>query len=174
MTTQPGPFLHHVCLVVEDLARTREFYAGVLGCTEIVRPTDFTFLGAYFAIGGGEIHIVQESTAGRLHANPPNWGEDELKTGLVSHFALMVPEIAPYVERLRATGRERVGGYRVRDDYVEQVYIADPDGNVIELLQQHDETAGRLRRQEIFDDGTAVPVAPGHDLIDPRQKYGSF
>ncbi|NAZ80275.1 hypothetical protein GTR02_00370 [Kineococcus sp. R8] len=56
----------------------------------------------------------------------------------------------------------------------EEVYIADPDGNVIELLQQHDETAGRLRRQEIVDDGTAVPVAPGHDLIDPRQKYGSF
>ena len=45
----------------------------------------------------------------------------------------------------------RPGAGRVRDDFVEQVYFADPDGNVIELLQQHDEPTGRKRRQQIYD-----------------------
>jgi hypothetical protein len=29
-----------------------------------------------------------------------------------------------------------------------------------------------MRRQEIFDLGIAVPVAPGYPLLDPSEKYG--
>lgn len=168
----PAVVLHHVCLVVADLERTRSFYVDVLGCEEEVRPTDFVFRGAYFRLGLAEIHVVQEHREGRLAENSPHWEPDELRTGLVNHLALLVDSIPPYVQRLRERGQERVGGYRVRDDYVEQVYIADPDGNVIELLQQHDEASGRRRRQEIFDNGTAVPVAPGYPVVDPRVKHG--
>ena len=173
-TALPLPVMHHVCIVVADLARTREFYVEVLGCEEEIRPTDFVFKGAYFRMGAAEIHVVQEHRPGRLVENSPRWERDELRTGLVNHFAVMVEAIPPYIERLRERGLDRVGGYRVRDDFVEQVYIADPDGNVIELLEQHSQHCGQLRRQEIFDDGTAVPVAPGYPLVDPRAKYGSF
>lgn len=84
----------------------------------------------------------------------------------------MVDDWRPLLAKVQARGEDRVGGFRVRDDFVEQVYVADPDGNIIELLQQHDEASGRRRRQQIFDEGIAVPVAPGYPLIDPREKYG--
>lgn len=170
--THPKAFLHHAAFVVSDLDRTRDFYVDVLGFEEIIRPTDFVFHGAYFRLGEAEIHVVREKTPGRLAGHGPEWDEDELLTGLVHHVALMVEDIRPLIAAIQAHGGDRVGGYRVRDDYVEQVYIADPDGNVIELLQQHDEAVGRKRRQEIYDLGIAVPVAPGHPLIDPHEKYG--
>lgn len=169
----PTAFVHHVAFVVSDLEATRDFYVSVLGFDEIHRPTDFIFKGAYFRLNGAEIHVVQEKTPGRLRDNAPHWDSDELATGLVHHVAIMVDEIKPYIEALQARGQERVGGYRVRDDYVEQVYLADPDGNIIELLEQRDEASGRQRRQEIYDLGIAVPVAPGYPLINPRDKYGA-
>lgn len=170
--TKPAAFIHHSAFVVSDLEKTREFYVDVLGFEEIHRPTDFVFHGAYFRLGEAEIHVVQEKTPGRLRENAPNWELDELQTGLVHHVAIMVDDWRPLLERVQARGEDRVGGFRVRDDFVEQVYVADPDGNIIELLQQHDEASGRRRRQQIFDEGIAVPVAPGYPLIDPREKYG--
>jgi catechol-2,3-dioxygenase len=77
-----------------------------------------------------------------------------------------------FLAAMRERGLERVGGPRVRDDYVEQIYISDPDGHIIELLYQHTPESGHARRIEIFDLGIAVPVAPGHHVLDPRVKYG--
>ncbi|MGK3956191.1 VOC family protein [Arthrobacter sp. R4] len=164
--------MHHVCLVVSDIANTRDFYVGVLGFEEIHRPTDFVFHGAYFHNGDVEVHVVQESVPGRLTRHSPEWGGEELRTGLCHHFAVMVDSFEPFLAAMRERGLERVGGPRVRDDYVEQIYIADPDGHVIELLYQHTPEAGHARRIEIFDLGIAVPVAPGHHVLDPRVKYG--
>jgi glyoxylase I family protein len=171
MTTTTA-YMHHVAFVVSDLDRTRQFYVDVLGFEEINRPTDFIFHGAYFRLGDAEIHVVRENTPGQLQDNAPNWAHDELRTGLVHHIAIMVDSYEPYLDALRAHGIGRVGGFRVRDDFVEQVYFADPGGNIIELLQQHDEPAGRKRRQQIYDEGIAVPVAPGYPLINPRERYG--
>ena len=168
----PKAYLHHAAFVVSDLDQTRTFYVDVLGFEEIHRPTDFVFHGAYFRLGDAEIHVVREKTAGRLRRNAPHWDGDELQTGLVHHVAIMVDSFEPYLSALRDRGLERVGGFRVRDDFVEQVYLADPDGNIIELLQQLDESTGRRRRQQIYDQGIAVPVAPGYPLVDPREKYG--
>ena len=167
-----GAYLHHVGFVVVDLDRAREFYVDVLGFEEILRPTDFVFRGAHFRLGSAELHVVQEKTPGRLANNSPHWEVDELQTGLVHHVAIMVESFVPYLEALLQRGMSRVGGFRVRDDYVEQVYVADPDGNVIELMHQLDESSGRQRRQQIFDEGSAVPVAPGYPLVDPREVYG--
>jgi len=171
MTTAKA-YVHHVAFVVSDLDQTRDFYVGVLGFEEIHRPTDFVFHGAYFRLGDAEIHVVREKAPGRLADNPPNWENDELRTGLVHHVAIMVESFRPFLDALAARGIDRVGGFRVRDDFVEQVYFADPDGNIIELLQQLDEPTGRKRRQQIYDEGIAVPVAPGYPLINPRDRYG--
>ncbi|PYH02076.1 hypothetical protein CVV67_01130 [Arthrobacter stackebrandtii] len=164
--------MHHVCLVVADLEATRDFYVGALGFTEIIRPTDFVFHGAYFHNGDVEVHVVRESKPGKLKAEAIAWDHDELRTGLCSHFAVMVDSFEPFLDALAKRGESRVGGPRVRDDFVEQIYISDPDGNIIELLTQHDEATGRQRRLDIFDQGIAVPVAPGYPLIDPRVKFG--
>ena len=164
--------MHHVCLVVADIDRTRDFYVNVLGFEEIHRPKDFVFHGAYFHNGNVEVHVVREAVPGRLARNAPEWDPEELRTGLCHHFAVMVESFDPFLSAMRERGLERVGGPRVRDDYVEQIYIADPDGHVIELLCQHTPEAGHARRLEIFDLGIAVPVAPGYPVVDPRPKYG--
>ncbi|GAP60641.1 glyoxalase/Bleomycin resistance protein/dioxygenase [Arthrobacter sp. Hiyo1] len=164
--------MHHVCLVVSDIAATRDFYVNVLGFEEIHRPTDFVFHGAYFQNGDVEVHVVRETEPGRLARNTPGWEAEELRTGLCHHFAVLVDSFEPFLAAMRERGLERVGGPRVRDDYVEQIYIADPDGHVIELLCQHTPEAGHARRIEIFDLGIAVPVAPGYPVTDPRAKYG--
>lgn len=164
--------MHHVCLVVSDLQATRDFYVDALGFTEIIRPTDFVFHGAYFHNGNVEVHVVQESAPGKLKKESITWDHDELRTGLCSHFAVMVDSFEPFLDALAKRGESRVGGPRVRDDFVEQIYISDPDGNIIELLTQHSEVVGRQRRLDIFDQGIAVPVAPGYPVIDPREKFG--
>jgi catechol 2,3-dioxygenase-like lactoylglutathione lyase family enzyme len=57
--------LHHAALYVSDLAKTRDFYSGVLGMEEIPRPADFTFPGAYFRRDGAEVHVVVETDLSR-------------------------------------------------------------------------------------------------------------
>lgn len=164
--------MHHVCLVVSDIAATRDFYVDVLGFEEIHRPTDFVFHGAYFQNGNVEVHVVRETEPGRLSVHTQEWDSEELRTGLCHHFAVLVDSFEPFLAAMRERGLDRVGGPRVRDDYMEQIYIADPDGHIIELLYQHTPEAGHARRIEIFDLGIAVPVAPGHHVLDPRPKYG--
>jgi catechol-2,3-dioxygenase len=67
-----------------------------------------------------------------------------------------------FLAAMRERGLERVGGPRVRDDYVEQIYISDPDGHVIELLYQHTPESGHARRR-------AKKNFPGSvDSNDPR------
>ncbi|BAS12040.1 glyoxalase/Bleomycin resistance protein/dioxygenase [Arthrobacter sp. Hiyo8] len=73
--------MHHVCLVVSDIAATRDFYVNVLGFEEIHRPTDFVFHGAYFQNGDVEVHVVRETEPGRLARNTPGWEAEELRTG---------------------------------------------------------------------------------------------
>jgi hypothetical protein len=50
----------------------------------------------------------------------------------------------------------------IRADHVEQWYIADPDGYIVELICQLDADAADRRRHELAESGEGVPVAPGH------------
>lgn len=95
------------------------------------------FRWAYFHNGNVEVHVVRETEPGRLTRTSPGWDSEELRTGLCHHFAVLVGSFEPFLAAMREGGLERVGGPRVRDDYVEQIYIADPDGHIIELLSAH-------------------------------------
>ncbi len=56
--------LHHVSLVVTDLAQARQFYSKVLGLIEIERPA-FDFPGAWLAVGEGQLHLIVHPRAQR-------------------------------------------------------------------------------------------------------------
>jgi catechol 2,3-dioxygenase-like lactoylglutathione lyase family enzyme len=56
--------LHHVSLVVTDLAQARQFYSKVLGLIEIERPA-FDFPGAWYAVGEGQLHLIVHPRAQR-------------------------------------------------------------------------------------------------------------
>ena len=160
--SDPDVSLHHVALYVSDLESTRRFYRNALGMEEIARPADFTFPGAYFRLGTAEVHVVVETEAGWAEELRQQWSPDELKTGYTVHFALGVRDLQPILARLAENDVRIAGGPRIRADHVEQWYIADPDGYIVELICQLDADAADRRRHQLAESGEGVPVAPGY------------
>ena len=126
--------LHHVALPVSDLERSRRFYREVMGLAEIERPPAFDFRGAWFALGDGQLHLI-ERRGGTLRVDRPVDSRDV-------HFAVRVDDFDATLAHLRAAG--------YRDDLpaddalwlkwnrkpnagFPQIFILDPDRHVIEL-----------------------------------------
>jgi catechol 2,3-dioxygenase-like lactoylglutathione lyase family enzyme len=117
--------LHHVAVSVTDLERSKRFYGGVLGLKEIARPP-FPFGGAWYETPDGrQCHLIVHEHPRTLRGTT----EIDLRDG---HLAFGVADFDRAVAHLRAAGVECVE----RPDNVtpwKQVYVTDPDGNVIEL-----------------------------------------
>ncbi|HET9729338.1 MAG TPA: VOC family protein [Acidimicrobiia bacterium] len=109
--------LHHVNVPVRDLAEAIEFYTDVLGFTLAPRP-DFGMDGAWFDMGGGQLHI----------------GVNENAATVLNHFAIQVDDLDAIVEELRAKDIEVFTGNHF-DGAGFQAFLQDPSGNVIELNQ---------------------------------------
>lgn len=120
--------IDHVTLVVADLNRSREFFAGLLGMKEVPRP-DFGFPGLWFQAGSTQVHLNIES---------PEAGTAGLKYDASSitralHVAFTVPDAYAASKVLEARGVEIIAGPRQRPDGAWQLYILDPDGHQIEI-----------------------------------------
>jgi glyoxylase I family protein len=116
--------LHHVSVSVTDLGRAKEFYGNVLGLPEIARPA-FDFPGAWYQAGDRQIHLI--AYPGR---------KTRRHSGVIDsrdrHFALRVRNYGEALEHLKA----RAVPYRAKPENLAeqpQIYVADPDGNIIEL-----------------------------------------
>jgi catechol 2,3-dioxygenase-like lactoylglutathione lyase family enzyme len=134
--------LDHAALIVASPDAAREFYVGVLGLPEIPRPPTFTFPGLWVQVGDRQLHLIGEAEAGRTRETHPGYSESELSTGYASHFAIEVDDLDGFLTGVRARGGVVVGGPRPRGDGVMQAYVADPDGNVVELMQSGVEVTG--------------------------------
>ena len=113
--------LHHVQLAAPKGTEPlmRDFYAGVLGLTEIPKPPALAARGGvWFGAPGIEIHIgVEEGFHPARKAHP----------------GILVRDLDALAARLREAGHEirpddLLPGYR-------RFYVDDPAGNRIELLQ---------------------------------------
>jgi catechol 2,3-dioxygenase-like lactoylglutathione lyase family enzyme len=126
--------IQHCALVVGDLARSRRFYGGALGLEEIDRPSSFAFAGAWFRAGADEVHLIVESDTTMIAgASAPG---SALQVGLVTHLALEVDDLQDTLARLREHGIEIGGGPMPRGDGVEQAFMRDPDGYVVEVFER--------------------------------------
>lgn len=116
--------IHHVGIAVTDLARSRHFYTTVLCLEEIPRP-DFDFDGAWFGVGGQQIHlIVQHQTEMlREHGSLRTRGD---------HIALRVGSYRDTLEHLRSLGVPFEARPHNKTPWP-QIYLNDPDGHIIEL-----------------------------------------
>jgi catechol 2,3-dioxygenase-like lactoylglutathione lyase family enzyme len=126
--------LDHAAMLVKDVERSSRFYGQVLGMEQIPRPSTFNFPGAWFSKGSFQIHLIGEDEAGRAAQVNPGYRRDEMARGHGAHVAFEVDDLEAAMQHLRAHDVEIVGGPRPRGDGVQQLYICDPDGYIIELF----------------------------------------
>jgi catechol 2,3-dioxygenase len=123
----PETRIGHVHLKVADLDRAIAFYSGVLGFEVTQR---YGAQAAFLSAGGYHHHIGLNTWESR-GATPPPPGH----TGLY-HTAILFPDrptLAAAVKRVLAAGVPLQGA---SDHGVsEAIYLADPDGNGIELYR---------------------------------------
>ncbi len=114
--------LLHAALLVSDLERAKQFYEGVLGLKEKLRH-GFDFDGVWYDLGENELHLMV--VADTL---PP--AEQHPRRDY--HVAFLVDDYEAAKARLTKLGipfREGRRGFP-------QLFVRDPDGNLVELQQQ--------------------------------------
>jgi catechol 2,3-dioxygenase len=124
-TIDPRVDIGHVHLKVADIERSLEFYVGVLGFELQQRMGP----DAAFVSAGGYHHHIGLNTWQSRGGTPPPPGH----TGLF-HVAIRYPDRATLADALRRLVEAQVPVSGASDHGVsEAIYLADPDGNGIEL-----------------------------------------
>jgi glyoxylase I family protein len=115
--------IHHVSLNVRDLEKSKAFYKDILGLQEMERPP-FDFAGAWYAIGDGQqLHLIVYE------------GETLRQGGINSrdgHFAVHVRSYKETLAWLEQKGIP-VDARPYAKAGFPQIYVLDPDHNVIEF-----------------------------------------
>jgi catechol 2,3-dioxygenase-like lactoylglutathione lyase family enzyme len=121
MTAVPVVGIDHVQLAMPPgrEADARAFYAVLLGLPEAPKP-------AHLAVRGG---CWFESGAVRVHLGV----EQDFRPAKKAHPALLVADLPELVQRLSEAGVEIVDDEPL--DGYERVYVHDPFGNRLELLE---------------------------------------
>ena len=121
--------IDHVTLVVKDLEASRKFYVETLGMNEVQRP-GFPFAGSWFQAGTTQIHLILEhEESGSAKPYVP----EECSISRTHHFAFEVDNAVQAAEKMQELGIEVVAGPKQRPDGPTQMYIFDPDHNLVEL-----------------------------------------
>jgi catechol 2,3-dioxygenase-like lactoylglutathione lyase family enzyme len=115
--------LHHVSFAIRDLETSKRFFGEVLGLPEIERP-GFNFPGAWYALGDRQLHLIQQSEAGR---------ESGARISRADHMALEVADVQAVKQRLTEKGVEFGEGTNQKLG-MDQIFCRDPDGHVIEFV----------------------------------------
>jgi catechol 2,3-dioxygenase len=124
-----------VSLTVRDLARSLEFYQHNLGFKLHHQEEKQAYLGA----GGADLLILNENPAAR----PLQRGQ----TGLY-HFAVLTPSRVALAQSLQRLAETQTPIQGFADHNVsEAIYLADPDGNGIEIYRD------RPRSEWEYDNG---------------------
>ncbi|MSQ96489.1 MAG: bleomycin resistance protein [Gemmataceae bacterium] len=110
--------LDHVSVLITDVGRSRRFYRDLLGLKEIAKPRTFTFVALWFELGNQQLHLLLKE---KPDVRSPR------------HFALRVTD----ANAARKYFREREVPF---DETTlipgcDRVFVHDPDGNRIEIIQ---------------------------------------
>jgi glyoxylase I family protein len=118
-------FLHHIGICVTDLARAKQFYGEVLGLRELPRPP-FDFGGAWYQLGDHQqLHLIVHPPTRTMRRTRDIDSRD-------GHLAIRVRSYDETLQHLQAHGIECLEARRNLTPWA-QIYVTDPDGNVVEF-----------------------------------------
>ena len=115
----------HVGLLVEDTARSVEFYQGVLGLALDAARPELGYPGAWMRVGHQRIHLMELPHPDSATGRPEHGGRDR-------HLALAVSDIAELRRALDAKGIVCTYSKSGR----KALFCRDPDGNALEFVEQ--------------------------------------
>jgi catechol 2,3-dioxygenase-like lactoylglutathione lyase family enzyme len=110
--------IDHVAIDITDLERSKSFYAGVLGLSEVPRPASFDFGGAWYQIGPEVLHLVCRDAP-----FPP----------APHHFCLWVEDIQTAANQVATAGYQVTWDTRYKIPGIDRFFVRDPDGNRVEF-----------------------------------------
>ena len=134
--------LHHTGVLVADIDQAATFYLDAFEGHWLFKPAPMSGDQARNVFGGGpdvEVrfgYIGFESGAIELVqfiADPPDYAR-EPEPGRLPHFAVVVDDVHATTERVVAAGGRKVWDEPVSWGEATVMYVADPDGNAIELF----------------------------------------
>jgi glyoxylase I family protein len=115
--------VHHVSFAVLDLERSRRFYEGVLELAPIPRP-ELGVAGIWYGAGACQVHLIV-TPPGVEVGTPPS-----RITPIANHCAFAIDDYSATLARLKARSVEVLETNAERG----QMWVRDPDGNVLELI----------------------------------------
>ena len=117
--------LHHVSVIVADTARALAFYRDVLGLHVDPGRPDLGYPGAWLQVGGQQIHLLELSNPDPVAGRPAHGGRDR-------HCAFLVRDLDALTARLDAARLS----YTLSKSGRRALFVRDPDGNALELIEQ--------------------------------------
>lgn len=110
--------IDHCSVIITDVGRSRRFYGEVLGLREIPKPRTFDFTVVWYDLGTQHLHLLLKAQPDTISAR---------------HVALRVPDAvaARTYFRTKAVAISETTPIPGADRF----FIADPDGNRIEIIQ---------------------------------------
>ncbi len=119
--------LRHLALRVTEMARSRSFYEGLLGMKPVWEP------------GPGSIYLSSgpDNLALHLMSEEEKKAFDSAATQMMDHLGFIVgsPEKVRKLEKeMSRAGVEILKPYKDHRDGSSSFYMADPDGNVVQIL----------------------------------------
>lgn len=111
----------HVAIQVSNLEAADAFYTNVIGLQKVDRQ--LTFPGSWYQIGDFQLHLIVSEWA----KHPPR----EQKWGRQAHLAFAIH----HLDDIKQCLEERSVPFQMSSSGRAALFVKDPDGNVIELLQ---------------------------------------
>ncbi len=111
----------HMAVQVSDLAQAEAFYSEAMGLKKVARS--LAFPGAWYQVGDFQLHLIVSDWASQP-AREEKWGRHP-------HIAFAVHDL----DRAKQSLTERQVPFQMSSSGRAALFVKDPDGNVVELLQ---------------------------------------
>ena len=121
--------INNVAIKVSDVDKSREFYEKVIGLKKIPRPK-INIPGEWYGIGENAIHLIGGERREGIDPTGPHIAVEvesfEATKAALNEMGIPYLDGERMVAKLPPEAKRMVG---------QQLWIQDPDGNVIELRQ---------------------------------------